>query len=67
MELEDIESGESVTYQIVGEDEANIKEGLISITSPIARALIGKREGDVATVQAPGGVKEFEVCSVKYI
>ncbi|CAI8815482.1 transcription elongation factor GreA [Methylocaldum szegediense] len=67
VELEDIESGESVTYQIVGEDEANIKEGLISITSPIARALIGKREGDVATVQAPGGVKEFEVCSVKYI
>ncbi|BBA33631.1 transcription elongation factor GreA [Methylocaldum marinum] len=67
VELEDMGSGDSVTYQIVGEDEANIKEGLISITSPIARALIGKREGDVATVQAPGGVKEFEVCSVKYL
>ncbi|HYE33853.1 transcription elongation factor GreA [Methylocaldum sp.] len=67
VDLEDMDNGGSVTYQIVGEDEANIKEGLISITSPIARALIGKREGEIATVQAPGGVKEFEVCAVKYI
>ena len=56
VELEDMDSGEIVTYQIVGEDEADIKQGKISITSPIARALIGKRAGDVAEVQAPGGV-----------
>jgi transcription elongation factor GreA len=67
VELEEVESGDAVTYQIVGEDEADIKAGLISIGSPIARALIGKREGDVAVVQAPGGVKEFEICSVKYL
>jgi transcription elongation factor GreA len=56
-----------VTYQIVGEDEADIKEGKISISSPLARALIGKTAGDVAEVQAPGGVREFEILDVKYI
>lgn len=61
------ESGEEVTYQIVGEDEADIKQGRISVNSPIARALIGKEEGDIATVQAPGGVKEYEVVGVRYV
>jgi transcription elongation factor GreA len=56
-----------VTYQIVGDDEADIKNGKISISSPIARALIGKSAGDVAEVQAPGGVKEFELLDVKYL
>ena len=67
VELEDVESGEAVTYQIVGDDEADIKQGKISIGSPIARALIGKFAGDVAEVQAPGGVREYEVLDVKYI
>lgn len=67
VELEDLDTEQVVTYQIVGEDEADIKEGRISITSPIARALIGKREEDVATVQAPGGVKEFEIRGVRYL
>lgn len=67
VKLEDLESEKEVTYQIVGDDEANIKEGLISISSPIARALIGKYEGDVAEVQAPGGVREYEILSVQYI
>lgn len=67
VELEELETERLVTYQIVGEDEADIKEGRISITSPIARALIGKREEDIATVQAPGGVKEYEIRSVRYI
>ncbi|HUL10975.1 MAG TPA: transcription elongation factor GreA [Methylococcaceae bacterium] len=67
VELEDLDSEQVVTYQIVGEDEADIKEGRISITSPIARALIGKREEDIAMVQAPGGVKEYEIRSVKYL
>jgi transcription elongation factor GreA len=67
VELEDLESGEAVTYQIVGDDEADIKQGKISISSPIARALIGKYAGDVAEVQAPGGVREYEVLDVKYI
>jgi transcription elongation factor GreA len=67
VDLADAETGDEVTYQLVGEDEANIKEGMISITSPIARALIGKREGDVATVQAPGGVREFDICAVRYL
>ncbi len=65
--LEDIDNGESVTYQLVGEDEANIKEGRISITSPIARALIGKAEGADVKVQVPSGVREFEIVEVKYI
>jgi transcription elongation factor GreA len=67
VELEDLASGEAVTYQIVGDDEADIKAGKISISSPIARALIGKSEGDVAEVQAPGGVRKFEILEVKYI
>ena len=66
VELEDLESGSKVTYQIVGEDEADIKIGKISVSSPIARALIGKYSGDVAEVLAPGGVKEFEILDVKY-
>jgi transcription elongation factor GreA len=67
VELEDMEDGKKVTYQIVGEDEADIKEGKISITSPIARALIGKSAGDVAEVQAPGGLREYEILDVHYI
>jgi transcription elongation factor GreA len=67
IDLEDLESGDKVTYQIVGDDEADIKKGKVSIGSPIARALIGKFAGDVAEVQAPGGVREYEVLDVKYI
>ena len=67
VELEDLQNGEAVTYQIVGDDEANIKVGKISISSPISRALIGKCQGDVAEVHAPGGVREYEVLDVKYI
>ena len=67
IELEDQEEGKQVTYQIVGDDEANIKAGKVSINSPIARALIGKFAGDIAEVQTPGGVREFEVLDVKYI
>ena len=66
IDLEDQDSGDPVTYQIVGEDEADIKEGKISINSPIARALIGKFAGDVAQVQAPGGLREYEVLDVRY-
>lgn len=66
VELQDIDSDELVTYQIVGDDEADIKEGRISIGSPIARALIGKEEEDVVTVKAPGGNKEYEILAVKY-
>jgi transcription elongation factor GreA len=66
VDLVDEETGDAVTYRIVGEDEADIKAGLISVSSPIARALIGKREGDVATVQAPGGVREYEIVEVRY-
>ena len=67
VELEDVDSGDSFTYQIVGDDEADIKTGKISVSSPIARALIGKYAGDVAEVVAPGGVKEYEILDVKYI
>ena len=67
VDLEDMESGEIVTYQIVGDDEADIKQGKISISSPISRALIGKYSGDVAEVQAPGGVREYEILDVKYV
>ncbi len=67
VELEDESSGEAVTYQIVGEDEADLKLGLINISSPIARALIGKEEGDVAEVQAPGGVRRYEIVGVSYV
>lgn len=66
VEMEDQDSGDVVTYQIVGEDEADIKQGKISISSPMARALIGKYAGDVAQVQAPGGVREFEILDVRY-
>ncbi|MDB5759078.1 MAG: greA [Burkholderia sp.] len=65
--LEDLESGDEVTYQIVGVDEADLKEKKVSITSPIARALIGKTAGDVVEVQAPAGVREYEVLEVRYI
>ena len=67
VDLEEEDSGEAVTYQIVGEDEADLKQGLINISSPIARALIGKEEGDSAEVQAPGGVKHYEVIGVRYL
>ena len=66
VELEEEESGDKVRYQIVGEDEADLKEGLINISSPIARALIGKEEGDTAEVQAPGGTKRYEIVAVHY-
>jgi len=67
VELSDEETGKEVTYQIVGDDEADIKQGMISVNSPIARALIGKEEGDVVTVKAPGGDKDYEIVAVKYI
>ncbi|CAN7406537.1 transcription elongation factor GreA [Variovorax sp. LjRoot290] len=67
VELEDEDSGDAVKYQIVGEDEADLKLGLINVSSPIARALIGKEEGDTAEVQAPGGVKRYEIVGVSYL
>lgn len=67
VEIEELESEKAVTYQIVGEDEANIKEGRISINSPIARALIGKEEGDVVTVNAPSGKVEYEILAIQYV
>jgi transcription elongation factor GreA len=67
VDLEDLETGEKVTYQIVGVDEADIKHNKVSVTSPIARALIGKFGGDVVEVQAPSGVREYEVLDVRYI
>jgi transcription elongation factor GreA len=66
VDLEDQDSGDGVTYQIVGEDEANIKANKISVNSPMARALIGKYAGDIAQVQAPGGMREFEILDVRY-
>jgi len=66
VDLEDEDSGAKVTYQIVGDDEADLKQGLISISSPIARALIGKSAGDVAEVQAPGGLRSYEITGVRY-
>ena len=66
VELEDEDSCDMVKYQIVGEDEADLKQGLINISSPIARALIGKEEGDTAEVQAPGGIRRYEVVAVSY-
>lgn len=65
--LEEIESGDKVTYQIVGMDEADLKKSKVSITSPIARALIGKFAGDVVGVQAPSGIREYEVLEVRYV
>lgn len=67
VELADEDTGDAVKYQIVGEDEADLKHGLINVSSPIARALIGKEEGDTAEVQAPGGVRRYEVVAVSYI
>jgi transcription elongation factor GreA len=67
VDLEDQESGARVTYQIVGDDEADLKNNKISISSPIARALIGKYAGDIAEVKAPGGTREYEVLDVRYI
>jgi transcription elongation factor GreA len=67
VELEEEDSGETVKYQIVGEDEADLKQGLINISSPIARALIGKEQGDTAEVQAPGGLKRYEIMGVHYV
>ncbi len=67
VELEEEASGNKVTYQIVGDDEADLKLGLVSISSPIARALIGKTEGDIAEVQAPGGLKSYEIMQVRYV
>ncbi len=66
VELEDVKSGNTVTYQIVGDDEADIKLGKISVSSPIARALIGKYAGDSVDVQAPGGIRQYEVLDVIY-
>ncbi len=65
--LIDVNTDDEVTYQIVGDDEADIKQNLISVNSPIARGLIGKEEGDEVSISTPGGVKEFEIDSVKYI
>jgi transcription elongation factor GreA len=65
--FEDLDTGDTKTYQIVGEDEADIKGGKVSVSSPIARGLIGKSEGEIAEVQSPGGVKEYEIIEVQYI
>ncbi len=67
VEIEDLENGKKATYQIVGDDEADLEANKISISSPIARALIGKEEGDVATFSSPGGSREVEILNVKYI
>ena len=67
VELLDVKTDEEKTYQIVGDDEADMKHGMISITSPIARALIGKEEGDEVAVEAPGGTHEFEILEVRYV
>jgi transcription elongation factor GreA len=66
VELEDMDSGDPVTYQIVGDDEADIKQGKISLNSPVARSLIGKYAGDVAEVHTPGGKREYEILDVRY-
>jgi transcription elongation factor GreA len=67
VELNDEDRGAKVTYQLVGDDEANIKQGLLSVSSPIARGLIGKSEGDVVDVTVPGGVRTYEIVSVRYV
>ncbi len=67
VEIEDLESGERLRYQIVGDLEADIRSNMISVSSPVARALIGKSQGDVVEVLAPAGVREYEVCSVSYV
>jgi len=66
VDLEEEASGEAVTYQIVGDDEADLKQGLISVSSPIARAMIGKEAGEVAEFQAPGGTRRYEIVEVRY-
>lgn len=66
VDLEEISSEETITYQIVGDVEADLKLGMIAVSSPVARALIGKEEGDIAVVQAPGGVREYEILEVRY-
>ena len=66
VELEDVDSGDTVTYQVVGDDEADIKQGQISVSSPIARALLGKYAGDTVDVQAPGGIRQYEILDVLY-
>ncbi len=67
VELADEDGGDEVTYQIVGDDEADLKLGMVSVSSPIARALIGKEEGDIARVTAPGGVRNYEIVKVRYV
>jgi transcription elongation factor GreA len=67
VDLEDGKSRETVTYKIVGDDEADIKQGKISVSSPIARALIGKSEGETADVQAPGGLRSYDILAVRYV
>jgi transcription elongation factor GreA len=67
IELEDQDGGIAVTYQLVGDDEADIKQGLLSVSSPIARALIGKSEGDIVDVTTPGGARSYEIVSVRYV
>ncbi len=66
VELEDVDGEQTVTYQIVGDDEADLKQGKISLNSPVARALIGKFSGDVVEVQTPGGRREYEILDVRY-
>ncbi len=66
VELEEVESGGTIEYQIVGDIESDIKKGRIAVSSPVARALIGKEEGDIAVVQAPGGIREYEIVEVRY-
>jgi transcription elongation factor GreA len=67
IELAEAESGDEVTYQIVGDLESDIKQGMISISSPISRALIGKHEGDTITIEAPGGQREYDIIAVRYV
>ena len=67
VEIEEIETAQRLTYQIVGDVEADIRTNKISVSSPVARALIGKTEGDVVEVQAPGGVREYEIISIRYV
>jgi transcription elongation factor GreA len=67
IELEDQDGGNKVVYQLVGDDEADIKQGLLSVSSPIARALIGKSEGDAVDVTTPGGTRSYEIVSVRYV
>ncbi|WP_374604991.1 transcription elongation factor GreA [Arenimonas sp.] len=66
VELADCDSGDEVTYQIVGDLEADIKQGLVSVSSPLARALIGKHEGDTVTIQAPAGTRDYDIVAVRY-